>query len=215
MISQLHYITQSNPNISHLQAVENALKSGCKWIQLRIKDPPLDSVLDTALKARQLCNAHQAKLIINDYPEIALAVEADGLHLGLLDTSISEARKIVGNKMIIGGTANTLGDVLKRVKERADYVGLGPFRFTNTKKKLSPILGIDGYRTILTEIKKMNINIPIIAIGGIELADVAMIIDTGVYGIAVSGAITYAANREVAVTEILQKLENSRQLKYS
>lgn len=134
MISQLHYISQSNSEISHLLAIENALKAGCRWIQLRIKDEPLDFVLDTALAARQLCNIYKAKLIINDYPKIALEAKADGLHLGLQDMSIPAARVIVGDKMIIGGTANTLEHVLLRVKEGADYIGLGPYKFTKTKK---------------------------------------------------------------------------------
>ncbi|MFC5283862.1 thiamine phosphate synthase [Pedobacter alpinus] len=208
MISQLHYISQSNSEISHLKAIENALKAGCKWIQLRIKDEPLDFVLDAAIAARQLCNAYKAKLIINDYPEIAIEVKADGLHLGLQDMSIPAARAIVGDQMIIGGTANTLAHILLRVEEGADYIGLGPYRFTKTKKNLSPILGLAGYQSLIKEINYRDIKIPIIAIGGIELADISVISETGIYGVAVSGAINYAENQENIIAQINKKLEN-------
>lgn len=215
MISQLHYISQSNKEISHLMAVENALKAGCKWIQLRIKDESMGFILDTALTARELCNTYNAKLIINDYPEIAIIAMADGLHLGLQDMSIPSARAIVGNDMTIGGTANTLEHILLRAKEGADYIGLGPYRFTKTKKNLSPILGLTGYQSLLNNLNNRGIKIPIIAIGGIELADIPTILETGIYGVAVSGAITYAENRKKVVTEIHQQIENSRQLKWS
>lgn len=213
MISRLHYISQSNSETSHLIAVDHALKAGCKWIQLRIKDQPFESILAVALEVRELCNYHHAKLIINDYPQIALLAKADGLHLGLSDLSIPEAQKIVGHQMIIGGTANTLADILQRVKEGADYIGLGPFKFTNTKKNLSPILGLDGYRKLLNDLKKMEIRVPIIAIGGIEIVDVASVMDTGVFGIAISNAITSANDRAKIVAGIYQKIENYRPIK--
>jgi len=132
------------------------------------------------------------------------------LHLGLQDLSITAAREIVGDEMIIGGTANTLEHILLRVEEGADYIGLGPFRFTKTKKNLSPILGLEGYQNLVRAIRERGeIQIPIIAIGGIELNDISTIMETGVHGVAVSGAITFAQNREDVVAEIYQKVGNS------
>lgn len=209
MISKLHYISQNPVDGTHLTAIENALNAGCKWIQLRMKDQPLQLVLDTALVARELCNQHQAKLIINDYPEIAIVSKADGLHLGLQDMPIAEARKIVGNDIIIGGTANTFEHILLRVAEGADYIGLGPFRFTKTKKNLSPILGLEGYQNLIKQVTERGIQIPIIAIGGIELNDISTVLESGVHGVAVSGAITFAQNREEVVAEIYQKLKKT------
>lgn len=208
MIGKLHYISQISAKGTYLTAIENALNAGCKWIQLRMKDQPLESILATALIARELCNHHQAKLIINDHPQIALTAKADGLHLGLLDMSVPEARKITGKQMIIGGTANTLKHILQRVAEGVDYIGLGPFRFTKTKKNLSPILGLQGYQNLIGEVEKIGISIPIIAIGGIELADVCAIMETGIYGVAVSGAITFAENSEDVVGKIYRALDN-------
>lgn len=206
MIDKLHYISQQPENGTHLTAIQTALDAGCKWIQLRVKDQPVAEILDCALQIKELCATYKAKLIVNDHPEIALKAGAYGLHLGLQDMPITEARKIVGPKMIIGGTANTFQHIQQRVAEGADYIGLGPFRFTKTKQKLSPILGITGYESVISEVRAAGINIPIIAIGGILPEDIGPIMQTGLYGVAVSGAITYAQNPAYTVKAMYEYL---------
>lgn len=209
MIDKLHYISQQPENGSHLSAIRQALEAGCKWIQLRVKNQSDDVILEYAIDANRLCNQYGAKLIVNDSPEIALEAGAYGVHLGLQDMSVTRARSIVGKKMIIGGTANTFQHIRQRVAEGADYIGLGPYRFTVTKQKLSPILGLPGYQNIMQQINAAHINIPVIAIGGILADDVAAIMQTGVYGVAVSGGITYAKNREGIVEQMYQQLNAS------
>lgn len=206
MIDKLHYISQEPQNGSHLTAIAQALEAGCKWIQLRVKNRPSDEILGYAIEANRLCNQHGAKLIVNDHPEIALKAGAYGVHLGLQDMPISVAREIVGKEMIIGGTANTIEHIEQRIAEGADYIGLGPYRFTTTKEKLSPILGWEGINGIT---HKIRCHIPIIAIGGILPEDITMIKETGVHGVAVSGAITYAANRAEMVQRIYKRLSAS------
>jgi thiamine-phosphate pyrophosphorylase len=190
MIDRLHYISQSSAELSHLEAIEQVLNAGGKWIQLRVKDESEIEVLNLAKAANELCKKFAAHLIINDFPEVSKAVFAHGLHLGLNDMSIIKARLITGNKITIGGTANTFADIQKRVAEGADYIGLGPYRFTGTKKNLSPVLGLEGYAEIMKQVKKSGINIPIIAIGGITPEDLPALLKTGLYGVAVSGALT-------------------------
>jgi len=207
MIDQLHYISQKNDTIAHIEAIQQALESGCKWIQLRVKNQPENVVRSLAFEAKNLCDKYDAKLIINDFPQIAKEVSAYGVHLGLMDMPVSEARQILGDKFVIGGTANTYEDVLLRVKEGADYVGLGPFRFTTTKEKLSPILGLDGYKEVFRKLKEANITIPIVAIGGIEVSDIDSLIEVGLHGVALSGTITFANDREKVVKEILEKIK--------
>jgi thiamine-phosphate pyrophosphorylase len=209
MIDRLHYISQQPENGTHLTAIKAALDAGCKWIQLRVKNQPEAVILQQAHDALNLCNKYSAKLIVNDHPEIALKAGAQGLHLGLDDIPIATARGIVGKNMIIGGTANTFEHIKQRVAEGVDYIGLGPYRFTKTKQKLSPILGLDGYINILNEVRLAGIQTPIIAIGGIELEDISAIARTGVYGVAVSGAITYAADPVQAVKQMYQQLKIS------
>ncbi|TDO24461.1 thiamine phosphate synthase [Pedobacter duraquae] len=189
-ISRLHYISQESADKTHIAAILTALRAGCKWIQLRVKNRAEEEVLKLAFEVRDLCKEYSAQLIINDYPEVALQVNAHGLHLGLLDMPVAQARLIVGTKLVIGGTANTFDHVCRRVAEGVDYIGLGPFRFTRTKENLSPILGISGFRTIMKQVQMAGIATPIIAIGGITAADVPELLDAGVFGVAMSGAIT-------------------------
>ncbi|TDE18709.1 thiamine phosphate synthase [Dyadobacter psychrotolerans] len=193
-MDKLQFISNQKKGLTHPDSIKIALDAGCRWIQLRIKDQPYESVLKTAIEANNLCENYQAKLIINDFPFIAKEIGAYGLHLGLNDMPISSAREIVGTKMVIGGTANTLENILDRIKEGADYVGLGPFRFTSTKPNLSPILGLEGYSNLTKSLKNLKHTIPLIAIGGITQEDIPEIIETGMYGIAISGSIINAAN---------------------
>ncbi|TKT88634.1 thiamine phosphate synthase [Dyadobacter frigoris] len=193
-MDKLQFISNQTKDITHLGSIQTALDAGCRWIQLRVKDQSFEDVLKLAEKAKTFCDSYQAKLIINDFPFIAKEINAYGLHLGLNDMPIEFARKIVGEKMIIGGTANTLEHVVNQIKEGADYIGLGPFRFTSTKQNLSPILGLEGYRNITASLKELVLSIPMFAIGGITQEDIQEISETGMYGVAISGSIINAKN---------------------
>ncbi|MEJ2905519.1 thiamine phosphate synthase [Pedobacter panaciterrae] len=207
MIDKLHYISQETENISHLDAINKTLIAGAKWIQLRVKNKPENVILELAIKANALCKAYGARLIVNDHPLIALKAGAYGLHLGLTDMPIAEARSIVGGQMIIGGTANTFEHVKQRVAEGADYIGLGPYRFTNTKQNLSPIIGLEGYEAIMKQVSIAGITTPIIAIGGIELNDISLIMTTGVHGVALSGALTNANDPAAELAQMYSALK--------
>jgi thiamine-phosphate pyrophosphorylase len=206
MINRLQFISNQTNGLGHLESIQIALDAGCRWIQLRIKDESDDSVLQKAREAKVLCDPYQAKLIINDFPHVAREIEAYGLHLGLADMSISDARKIVSPRTIIGGTANTLEDISNRIKEGADYIGLGPFRYTSTKQNLSPIVGLKGYKIIMETLKQLGHSIPIIAIGGITVQDISEIADTGIHGVAISGSIIRSENPANLVSKINQIL---------
>lgn len=190
IIDKLHYISQAPAQGSHLTAIEKVLRDGGKWIQLRVKEQPEEEVLELARKAVVMCSNYGAKLIVNDYPRVALEAGAYGVHLGLDDMPVSEARAILGYSKCIGGTANTFADVVRRAEEGVDYIGLGPYRFTTTKRNLSPVLGLDGYVAVLLQMRDAGITTPIIAIGGIDLPDIDLLLSAGVYGIAASGLLT-------------------------
>ena len=208
-MERLQYISQETKNLSHLDGIQKACEAGVKWIQLRVKDKSQDDILKLAYEAKQLCNLHNCYLIINDHPGIAKQIGAHGVHLGKEDMSVNEARKVLDNDLIIGGTANTIEDIDIHFKASANYIGVGPFRFTTTKKKLSPVLGLEGYRQIMDACVKRNISVPIIAIGGIELNDVKEIMSTGIYGIAVSGLIANANDVKQIVTKINDSINSS------
>ena len=191
MFSKLQYISQGDTIYKQIRNIHHALDLGCDWIQLRFKTGNNHQLLDLAEAAKLLCDTYSATYIINDNPYLCQKVDADGVHLGLTDMSIKEARDILDEYKIIGGTANTYEDIVSRFEENCDYIGLGPYKFTTTKQNLSPILGLEGYHTILQRLKEENIQIPVYAIGGIQIEDVKDLMKTGIQGIAVSSLITH------------------------
>ena len=202
----VQYVSQSTPRYSHLDTIRLALEGGCKWVQLRMKDASGDELLEVASQAKKLCDDANAVFIIDDNVEVARRVGADGVHLGQHDMPISEARKILGNEMIIGGTANDLPTIKKHYDDGADYVGLGPFRFTTTKKNLSPILGIDGVRAVGEGMKNGGWHIPIVVIGGVNTNDIADIMPCNMDGIAISGIVANADNPVNEMKKLLNEI---------
>lgn len=207
---QLQFITHATELATLITQVGNALEGGCRWIQLRHKGADAETLLREGREIRRLCDGYNATFIIDDHVELVEILGADGVHLGKNDMPVEQARNILGIRKIIGATANSFTDIEAAINNGADYVGLGPYRFTTTKEKLSPILGLDGYLNILKNCSKHSIGIPIVAIGGIEVQDIASIIESGVAGIAVSGAIRNAENQKLATQNILQILRETK-----
>lgn len=202
----IQFITHSNERYDHVEGAKLALQGGCRWIQLRMKDAMEIDFLRAAKKIRRLCDEYHATFILDDHVEWVGLTGADGVHLGKNDMPISEARRILGDTFIIGGTANTIADVEDHWKNGADYVGCGPFRFTTTKEKLSPVLGIGGYENIVAEMNRRDIGMPVVAIGGITTDDIPAIMAAGVSGIAVSGTILRADDPVEKTQEIMRLL---------
>lgn len=139
--------------------------------------------MEILTEVKPICQQYGALLVINDHVELALQAGADGVHLGKDDMSPSKARDILGKNSLIGATAHTLADIFRLQKMEIDYLGVGPYRPTNTKRQLSPVLGIEGYREIM---ESRNIVLPVIAVGGITINDISGLMQTGIHGIAVS-----------------------------
>lgn len=207
-ISHLHYISQGADGKTHLEHIERVLNAGCNWVQLRMKNTCYEEVLETAYRAKELCDQFDAKLIINDDVRVVQEVQAAGVHLGQHDMSTAEARTILGDSKIIGGTANTLEQCLAHLKNGVDYIGLGPLRFTSTKEKLSPILGITGYSQLLRQYLKSQNAVPVIAIGGITSADFEPLKNCGLHGTAVSGLLTQSHNPEEPIKQASNLWQN-------
>lgn len=190
-MEKLQYISQGFTIQDQELNIRKALDNGAKWIQVRWKNAPENEFIRLCEISKKLCSDHQTVCIINDHVHIAKEIDADGVHLGLKDTSIDISRHILGENKIIGGTANTFSDILQRMNEQCDYIGLGPLRFTSTKEQLSPILGFEGYQKIIQDLKERSLEIPkIFAIGGVVLEDIELLQQIGIYGVAVSGQIT-------------------------
>lgn len=190
----IQFITHSSNRYDYVEGARLALEGGCRWVQLRMKEATEAEFMAAAAEIGRLCKEHGATFVLDDHVEWVEKTGADGVHLGKNDMPIDEARKILGSDKIIGGTANTFEDVERLYRQGSDYIGCGPFRFTTTKKNLSPVLGLEGYQHIVDQMKSHGINLPIVAIGGILESDIKSILATGVSGIAVSGGILNAEN---------------------
>ncbi|WP_121964408.1 thiamine phosphate synthase [Myroides sp. N17-2] len=201
MLNKIQYISHGDTPQEQLYHIEAVLGAGQQWIQYRFKNTTNTTLWQTAELVKKLCEQYQATLIINDHVDLAKAIEADGVHLGLTDLSITQAKAYLPNK-IIGGTANTIEDIKLRHTEGCDYIGLGPYRFTTTKQKLSPILGIAGYQQLLKQMQRLTINIPVVAIGGIQLEDVENLKQTGLHGIAISSLLQNSTDKRTLLKQL-------------
>lgn len=203
----IQFITHTNSRYGYVEGARLALEGGCRWIQLRMKDAEEAEFLSAAKQIAAMCKEYGATFLLDDHVEWVEQTGADGVHLGKNDMPVDEARKILGANRIIGGTANTFEDVERLWRQGANYIGCGPYRFTTTKKNLSPVLGLEGYRCIIGQMKEHGINLPVVAIGGILQPDIKDVMATGVSGIAVSGAVLNAENPAEEMKRFVDSLQ--------
>jgi thiamine-phosphate pyrophosphorylase len=208
IIPKLHYISQGSSPKEHLDNIQKACSSGVELVQLRLKKSSEKKLLKIANTAREITSHFQTRLIINDHYKIAKEVKADGVHLGQTDICPTIARTHLYTWQMIGGTANTLQDCEKLLDKEIDYISLGPFRETTTKDNLSLALGLKGFMAI-TDVLKTPI--PIIGVGGITAEDATAILETGISGLAVSGAITRDFNIVRTFNELLNASSTAEQ----
>jgi thiamine-phosphate pyrophosphorylase len=210
MLPRLYLITQPVKGISLEEEVEKACIGGVRLVQLRMKKTSSDEYLDMSIRIRAITKKYGSTLIINDNPNIARLCGADGVHLGRSDMSPPEARRLLNPGMILGGTADSF-ERIAEIYPYVDYIGLGPYRFTTTKEKLSPILGIAGYQRILACMRKAKMDKPVFAIGGIVLNDIPDLLNTSVHGIALSSSIVKAADISLSAKEHIQLIEKEKE----
>jgi thiamine-phosphate pyrophosphorylase len=179
-------LTQDGLSLDHAAQARALLAAGARWIQLRMKDAPADVWLATAREVVAACRAAGATCIVNDSIDIALGADADGVHLGKLDGDWIAARDRLGSGKILGGTVND-ADAARRARTCGvlDYVGIGPWRFTTTKKNLAPVLGPEGIRELLPLLG----DVPAWVIGGLRPDDLAAVRALGARGVAVSSGL--------------------------
>lgn len=205
----LQFITNATSGEEIVTQVRQVIAGGCGWVQLRMKDAPHEEIVAVAQQLKPICAESECILIIDDHVDIARDLELDGVHLGKTDMPPMQARAMLGGKPIIGVTANTFEDIRGYAGLDIDYIGLGPFRFTSTKKNLSPILGLDGYRTIMQQCAAEGIFIPTVAIGGITAADIDPLIATGVSGVALSGSLVGAGDTTAETAKVISLLHEA------
>lgn len=206
----LQFITHRNDRYDEISGTRAVLEGGCRWVQLRMKDAPDEEFLRVGREVGRLCRQYGATFLLDDRVQLVTELGADGVHLGKNDMPPREARTLLPAGTIIGSTANTFEDIERAAAAGADYIGLGPFRFTETKRNLSPILGLEGYREIFTRCRAAGITLPVVAIGGITAADIAQILATGATGIALSGALLGAADPTEETRKIVDILKQHK-----
>lgn len=213
-LPRIQYVTHPDENFSELSWVHRLHEHGVNWIQLRLKEEDvvrrfpekhyLAYFHEVADQMRAITAALGMLLTINDSPEVALFSHADGLHIGQEDEDPAAIARRLPESLIFGGTANSLAEMQRYQDVPMTYFGVGPLRLTTTKTKLKPVLGIDGYRSLIAG---MPSAIPVFAIGGIVPSDIVALLETGVYGIAVSGALFHEQHSETAVRAFTAELE--------
>lgn len=190
----LQFITNTHSNTPVADQVFAVIEGGCRWVQIRMKDATDEEIKNVVEAVKPKCIETGTFLLLNDRVELAKELNVGGVHLGKEDMPVSKARMILGPAAVIGVTANTFADVAAVSNLDVDYYGIGPYAYTTTKEKLSPVLGLDGIRNISYEMAEKNIEIPHVAVGGITLEDVLPLLEAGVNGIAVSSAIANASD---------------------
>lgn len=203
----LQFITHPTGGFDEVSGALAVLEGGCRWVQLRMKGASDEEFLDAGRKIAGLCRRYGAKFILDDRVWLVDRLDADGVHVGKNDMPVSEVRQVLGPGRIIGATANSVEDIRAAAGQGADYIGLGPFRFTQTKQNLSPILGIDGYRRVMEACRNSGIMLPVVAIGGITVSDIPEIMATGVHGVAISGSLLGAADTAAETRGVMSVLE--------
>ena len=204
----LQFITHPCSRYSVADEIRMVIEGGCRWVQIRMKDASDNEVRRVAEEMIPLCQETGTILVLDDRVELTMELRVHGVHLGKHDMPPAQAREYLGPHAIIGATANTADDILALKGIDVDYVGLGPFRFTETKKNLSPVLGLDGYRSVVDTVRANGCELPIVAIGGITIDDVEPLMATGVNGIAMSGAIIGADDPVEYTARVIDRLNS-------
>ena len=193
-IEKLHFITHDIPQSSHIEQVQVACEAGAKWIQYRCLSKVDDELLTDINVIAEICDDWGATLIVTDHVHLKGKADIQGFHIEDVHADFIALREKIGEEYTLGGSANTVENLVRLAREGADYAGFGPFKLTTTKPNNSPLLGVPGYSDAVKMLKVENIDLPILAVGGVTLADIPALLETGVYGIAASSAINQAEN---------------------
>ncbi|MDY0905092.1 thiamine phosphate synthase [Pedobacter sp. CFBP9032] len=191
-IEKLQYITHDLPHLSHVAQVQMACEAGAKWIQYRCLSKTDEELLTEINLIAEICDDWGTTLVVTDHIHLNGKADIQGFHIENMEADFTILRKLVGDDITLGGSANTLENIIRLVNEGADYTGFGPFAHTATKPNDLPLLGVEGYSVMLKKLKALSVEIPILAVGGVKFADVESLMQTGIHGIAVSGAINLA-----------------------
>jgi thiamine-phosphate pyrophosphorylase len=202
-IGRLHLVTDTRPGREVLAVVSAALAAGADTVQVRVGDDATDrAAYELASRICELCRAHGVPCLINDRLHVALAVGADGGHVGAFDLPVAAARRVLGPQAVLGATARDVQAARQAVRDGASYLGVGPVFGTATKAGLPDPIGPAGVAAVASAV-----DVPIIAIGGVSALRVPQLRGAGASGVAVVSAVSDAADPKAAAAELLSALD--------
>ncbi len=197
-IEKLQFITHDIDTLSHIEQAQLACEAGAKWVQYRCLTKDDEALLNDINAIAEICDDWGATLIVTNHIHLNRKADIQGFHIEDMDADFVALREQLGEDITIGGSSNTVEGLIRLAAEGVDYAGCGPFSHTDTKPNNSPWLGLDGYTKIVSVLKEKKIDLPVLAVGGVKLADVNALMETGIFGIAASSAINQSENMKHA-----------------
>jgi thiamine-phosphate pyrophosphorylase len=202
-ISKFHYLTQDLPSRSHVEQTQIACEAGANWVQYRCLSKGDDELIAEINQIAAICDDWGATLILTNHYHLLDKVDAQGVHLEDLDADFVTIRNIIGEDKTLGASATNIKQLLAaQATGVVDYCGYGPFAHTTTKPNDKPLLGFESY----LQLERQLMAIPVIAVGGIGITDVETLLQTGIYGVAISSAINLSPQPGIALKEFYQKI---------
>lgn len=205
-IEKLQFITHDIEQHSHIEQARIACEAGAKWIQYRCLTKSDDELLKDINVIAELCDDWGATLIVTDHIHLNGKADIQGFHIEDMDADFRQLREELGEAITIGGSSNTVEGLLRIAEEGADYAGFGPFKVTTTKPNNAPLLGLEGYKDAIAILQQQQIELPVLAVGGVTLNDIDDLLKAGVFGIAASSAINQAEDMRSAYLDFYDKV---------
>jgi len=205
-IEKLQFITHDIDQLTHVQQAQIACEAGAKWIQYRCLTKGDDELLTDVQQIAEICDDWGATLIVTDHVHLNGKADIQGFHIEDMEADFVRLREQLGEAVTIGGSANTIQNLLRLAQEGADYAGFGPFADTSTKPNDFPHIRLDGYRLAVQRLDEKKIDLPILAVGGVTSEDVEPLMATGIFGIAASSAINQSADMRTAYLSFYDKI---------
>jgi thiamine-phosphate pyrophosphorylase len=202
-ISKFHYLTQDLPHRTHVEQAQIACEAGANWLQYRCLTKTDNELVAEINQIAGICDDWGTTLIITNHYHLLDKVDVQGVHIEDFDADFASIRAVIGEDKTLGASATNVKQLLARQATGvADYCGYGPFAHTDTKPNNSPLMGFEGYR----QLQRMMVEIPVIAVGGIQIPDVDTLLQTGIYGVAVSAAVNLSPDPAASVKAFYKKI---------
>jgi thiamine-phosphate pyrophosphorylase len=202
-ISKFHYLTQDLPHRTHIEQAQVACQAGANWLQYRCLTKSDDELIAEINQLAEICDDWGTTLILTNHYHLLDKVDVQGVHIEDFDADFANIRASIGQDKTLGASATNIKRLLSiQAVGVVDYCGYGPYAHTNTKPNDKPLLGLEGYDLL----QRHQISLPVIAVGGIQINDVELLMNTGIYGVAVSAAVNLANDPASAIKAIYKKI---------